>query len=240
MSLFAGPSFFSPLIIPPAAYISHLLLASFCSSMPSTLDQEAQLSSPGGCNAVVAMATWCHRGVVIKYRRLLWISVANVHFFSPFICLDRVTPHAHPNPQLSTLFLDLVCHTFSFGFVSLASFLKDLSPWSSRPAVRAPLSIDSDANVRQCLDEESLSPSNIGCVTLITMDAIVLVTPVWINRVCLIETVGCDNGTGRSPDSMLWWLWGGLYVNDCMILPYVNERNGNPADILFSCWPIWT
>lgn len=58
MPLFVDPSSCLPLIIPPAAHISHLLLASFCSSMPSTLDQEAQLTSPGGYNAVVAMATW--------------------------------------------------------------------------------------------------------------------------------------------------------------------------------------
>ncbi len=183
--LFVDPSSFHPLIIPPAAHISHLLLASFCSSMPSTLDQEAQLSSPGGYNAVVAMATWWHRGVVLKYRRLLWISVANVCFF--FLNLPGPCQTSRPpQPQLNLVLLDLVCHTPSSRLVTFASFLKDLSPQSSRRAVRAPLSIDSDANVRQCLDEESSPPSTIACVILVTIASIVLVTPVWINRVCLI------------------------------------------------------
>lgn len=102
MPLFVDPSSCLPLIIPPAAHISHLLLASFCSSMPSTLDQEAQLTSPGGYNAVVAMATWWHRGVVIKYRRLLWISVANVRFFPPSFAwtVSHLTPTPTPNSTL--------------------------------------------------------------------------------------------------------------------------------------------
>ncbi len=155
----------------------------------------------------------------------------SLHLTGP--CQTSCPPR--PPTQPCVLRLGLSHSFFSFSNLCL---LSERFKSAEQPAggYRAPLSINSDANVRQCLDEESSPPSTIAGVILVTIASIVLVTPVWINRVCLIETVGCDNGTGRSPDSTLWRLCGGLYVWMPVCYYHVTLKETETLlNILFMC-----